>query len=142
MNVLAGKIPDVAAYRSALLADLRIRAADGQRQKGDPVKSPHIEPTIERYVEMMPDDPVALRINDAVKQARRAAVRKSSLPELQEFARLSAKARYDLLIDRYSVNLHLPDSRWIRIEKLASCSESRYPMADDPSCSWTTRATA
>ena len=105
MNVLAGKLPDIAAYRSALLADLRTRTEVERCQPDSPIKSPQIEPTIKRYVEMMPDDPVALRINDAVKQARSVAIQKSSLPERQEFTRLSAKARYDLLISRYSANL-------------------------------------
>ncbi len=105
MNVLTGKLPDVTAYRSGLLADLRARAAASQPGSDSPIMSPQIEPTMKRYVELMPDDPVALRINEAVKQARRAAARKLSLPELQEFMQLPAKARYDLLIDRYSATL-------------------------------------
>ncbi len=105
MNVLMGKLPEVAAYRSVLLADLRARAAAGEFESDGPIKSPQIEPTMKRYAERLPDDPAAIRLNNAVKQARREAVRKLSLPELEEFERLAAKARYDLLIERYSASL-------------------------------------
>lgn len=105
MNVLAGKLPDIAAYRSALLANLRSRATASGTRSDSPIVSPQIEPTMKRYVELMPDDPVALRINAAVKQARQTATRELALPELQEFTLLPAKARYDLLIDRYSAAL-------------------------------------
>jgi len=105
MNVLEGKLPSLAAYRSAMLTDLRARAVAGELQSHGPIVSPQIEPTMKRYVEMLPDDPLAIRINGAVKQARKAAAQKLLLPELQEFTRLPAKARYDLLIDRYSASL-------------------------------------
>lgn len=65
------------------------------------IVSPQIEPTIKHYVEMMPDDPLAIQINEHVKQARRQAAADLSLPESPEFGSLGAKARYDLLIERY-----------------------------------------
>lgn len=105
LNVLTGKLPKMAAYRSALLADLRARAAAGEFESDGPTKSPQIEPTMKRYIEMAQDDPFVVRTLDAVKRARREAVRKLSLPELEEFGRLAAKARYDLLIERYSASL-------------------------------------
>lgn len=105
MDILKGKLPSVAAYRSAMLADLRARAVAGELKSHGPIVSPQIEPTMKRYVEMLPDDPLAMRINDAVRQARKAAAQKQLLPELQEFTLLPAKPRYDLLIDRYSSSL-------------------------------------
>ncbi|HYE71111.1 MAG TPA: hypothetical protein VD932_06280 [Aquabacterium sp.] len=108
MNVLEGKLPSVAAYRSEMLDNLRARAVAGELRPHGPISSPQIEPTMKRYVEMLPDDPLAIRINDAVKRARKLAAQKLALPELQEFAGLPAKARYDLLIGRYSASL-LPD---------------------------------
>lgn len=105
MNVLEGKLRSVAAYRSVMLAELRDRAAAGKLQLQGPIGSPQIEPTIKRYVEMLPDDPQAIHINDQVKQARKEAVERLLLPTLPEFTKLSAKARYDLLTDRYSASL-------------------------------------
>jgi hypothetical protein len=103
MDILKGKLPSIAAYRSAMLADLRAHASD--LPSHSPIVSPQIEPTIKRSIEMLPDDPLKIRINDAVKQARKTATRKLLLPELEEFTRLSEKAQYELLIDRYKTNL-------------------------------------
>lgn len=101
MNVLAGNLPDIAAYRSPFLAELRVRAVAGQFQSSGPIASPQIEPTMKRYVEMMPDDPFVMQVNSDVKEARRQATTKLSLAERPGFDALNAKAKYELLIERY-----------------------------------------
>ena len=95
MDVLSGKLPKTTAYRSDFLAMLRADAAAGKLKSDGLIVSPQIEPTIKRYVEMMPDDPLAIQINEHVKQARRQAAADLSLPESPEFGSLDAKARYD-----------------------------------------------
>ncbi|CAN7239910.1 hypothetical protein [Polaromonas sp. LjRoot131] len=101
MDILSGKLPQIAAYRSDLLAALRADVAAGKLISLGPIISPQIEPTVKQYVEMMPTDPLAIQVNDQVKQARRESVAKMSLVEKSGFEALSAKARYELLIERY-----------------------------------------
>jgi hypothetical protein len=71
MDILKGKIPSTAAYRSTVLAELRTRALQIWSDSESAPVSPQIEPTIKQYVEMMPDDPIALQINENVKAARK-----------------------------------------------------------------------
>lgn len=105
MNVLRGDLPRVTAYRSDLLAKLRADALAGRLISESPIASPQIEPTVKRYVEMLPDDPFKRRVNDEIKGAHQKGVEGLKLREMPEFAGRNARARYELLIDRYLADL-------------------------------------
>lgn len=105
MDLLSGEIPNVAAYRSPLLEELRRETKMGLRKSAGPITSPQIEPTLKRYVEMLPDDPFKAELMERVKRARREAARVLGLQERGDVPALTAKERYDLLVERYSSNL-------------------------------------
>lgn len=102
VDLFKGKFPDVATYRSHLLNSLRTDAAAGKLKSEGAIVSPQIEPTVKRYVEMMPDSEFVLRVWDGIKSARSLAASALGLPEMPEFAGMSAEDRYALLIDRYA----------------------------------------
>lgn len=105
MDVLAGDIPKVAAYRSPLLEELRRDARAGRLKSAGPIVSPQVEPTLKRYVEMLPDDPFKTQLVERVKRARKEAAGVLELHERGDIPALSAKERYDLLVERYSTKL-------------------------------------
>jgi hypothetical protein len=104
MDVLAGDIPKVAAYRSQFLEDLRRNAKAGRHRSVGPIVSPQIEPTLKRYVEMLPDDPFKKGVMDRIKVARQEATSMLRLQERAGFRALSAIERYELLVERYSTS--------------------------------------
>jgi hypothetical protein len=101
MDIERGKLPAIAAYRSEFLARLRADAAAGKLKSEGPIISPQIEPTIKRFVEMMPDDPVRKQLNDRTKQARQQAASSLGFDEKPEFAQLGPTDRNRLLMERY-----------------------------------------
>lgn len=105
MDVLGGDIPKVAAYRSRFLETLRRNAKVGLLKSTGPIVSPQIEPTVKRYVEMLPDDPFKKGVMERIKSERQEAATMLRLQERAEFPALSAKERYELLVKRYSDNL-------------------------------------
>jgi hypothetical protein len=105
MDIVGGQIPKVSAYKSPLLTRLRNEAKAGRLKSRGPIVSPQIEPTVKRYVELLPDDPLRLAVAERVRAARRRAVRTLGLEDLPDFADLSAKARYELLLKRYQSSL-------------------------------------
>lgn len=105
MDILSGDIPKLSAYRSQLLEELRRNARAGCLKSAGPIASPQIEPTVKRYVEMLPDDPLKKVVLERIKSARREATKALHLQERDDFLALSVRERYELLIERYSSNL-------------------------------------
>jgi hypothetical protein len=105
MDILAGKLPAVTAYRSAFLDGLRNDAKAGCLKSVGTIVSPQIEPTLKRYVELLPDDPFRKDVLERIRKARRDAVSALSLTERTDFVALKAKERHQLLIERYSQTL-------------------------------------
>lgn len=101
INILRGKYPKASAYRSELMVALRDDAVAGKLKSEGPIVSPQIEPTLKRQIEMLPDDPVAQRINEDITKARQQAASALHLAERSEFDKFSASTRYALLIERY-----------------------------------------
>jgi hypothetical protein len=99
-DILRGKLPRFAAYRSSFLD--KLRRDRGQLKSSSPIVSPQIEPTMKSYVETLPDDPVFISLNDDVRRARDAAATRFRYPSDSSFDGLLAKHRYELLRLRYS----------------------------------------
>ena len=105
VDVLRGDLPKATAYRSDLLARLRADALAGRLTSESPISSPQIEPTVKRFVELLPDDPFRRRVNDEIKRAHQDGVERLGLREMPAFAGLNARERHELLIDRYLADL-------------------------------------
>lgn len=103
MDILRGELPEASAYRSPLLEELR-RCALLFNSDG-PIVSPQIEPTLKRYVEMMPSSQSVQRKLQEIKTARASAAQKLNLAESEEFQNLESSARYALLATRYTERL-------------------------------------
>lgn len=104
-DIFRGHYPHVSAYRSDLMEALRKYVADGRLSSEGPIASPQIEPTLKRYIERLPDNPAAIQLRKEIQEARQQAALALNLPEDPEFAKLSASARYEMLIDRYRASL-------------------------------------
>jgi hypothetical protein len=102
MNVLAGDLPKISYYRSPLLDRLRADAKTGRLTKSSTIASPQIEPTVKRFVELLPDDPIAVGLNEQVRDARAKGAASKGLTDLENFSGEGAAERYRLLADRYS----------------------------------------
>ncbi len=105
MDILRGRLTKASAYRSELLDRLRADAKAGRLKSEGPIVSPQIEPTIKRYIELMPDDPFRAAVKDRIRAAQKAAAVAAQLREFPEFSKKSAKQKYALLIERYLADL-------------------------------------
>lgn len=104
MDILRGRLTKVSAYRSELLDRLRADAKAGRLKSEGPIVSPQIEPTIKRYIELLPDDPFRVPVRERIRAAQKAAVAAAKLHELPEFSK-NSKQKYELLIERYRADL-------------------------------------
>lgn len=100
MSLLRRKLPPHASYRSALLDQL-YKDASSLKSEG-PISSPPIEPTVKRYVELMPSDPVRIELKSSVRRAQEEAVTRHSYDERVDYAKTDARSRYDDLIELYA----------------------------------------
>jgi hypothetical protein len=105
MDILRGRITKVSAYRSELLDRLRADAKAGRLKSEGPIVSPQIEPTIKRYIELLPDDPLRVAVKERIRAAQKTAAAAVQLRELAEFSKKSSKQKYGLLIERYLADL-------------------------------------
>jgi hypothetical protein len=105
MDILRGRLPEIAAYRSEFLDRLRADASAGKLPADGPIASPQIEPTIKCFTELLPDDPLKAAVHERVRAAKRTAALAGEYSELADFAGLSSSAKYDLLVQRYAANL-------------------------------------
>lgn len=105
MDILRGQLTEASAYRSPLLDNLRAEAKAGRLKSEGPIYSPQIEPTIKRYVELMPDDPMRISMKERIRGAQKKAATSARLPELPGFAKMDKSRKYALLIERYLAGL-------------------------------------
>lgn len=105
MNILKGQLPEFSAYRSELLEKLREDARAGLLKSEGSIVSPQIEPTLKRYVEMLPDDPARVAGRNEIREARKRAALALGLQEMAGFSSWPADKNYDALIARYRVHL-------------------------------------
>jgi len=105
MDILRGRLAKVSAYRSELLDKLRADAKAGLLKGDGPIVSPQIEPTIKRYIELMPDDPFRVVVKDRIRAAQRAAAIAAHLHEVPDYSKFNSKQKYALLIERYLADL-------------------------------------
>jgi len=105
MDILRGRLPKISAYRSDLLETLRAHVKAGRLKSEGSIVSPQIEPTLKRYIELLPDDPFRVAVAERIRGARKSAVSRLGLRELPAFPAMNANAKYDLLIERYQANL-------------------------------------
>lgn len=101
INILLGRYPKSSTYRSELIAALRDDLIAGRGTAEGVIVSPQMEPTLKRYIERLPDDPAAKQVNEAIKETRRRAASLLFPEEMPSFKELDARARYELLIERY-----------------------------------------
>jgi hypothetical protein len=105
VDILRGKYPKSAAYRSSLMAELRKNAAAAPSNPCAALSSPQIEPTLKRYIEGPPAGPAFQRALEQTKMARQQAVAALHLVERPDFAGLAADAKYQMLLERYASTL-------------------------------------
>lgn len=105
MDILRGRLTKVSAYRSELLDRLRADAKAGRLKSDGPIVSPQIEPTVKRYIELMPDDSLRATVKERIRAAQKAAAVAAQLRELPDFSKKSLKEKYALLTDRYLADL-------------------------------------
>lgn len=101
MNTDTGQLPAISAYRSGFMDRLRADAVTRRLQSGGAISLRPIEPTIKRFVEMLPDDPSYVSLNGRVLSARQRAAERLGLVGQADFAFLSPDRKDELLIERY-----------------------------------------
>lgn len=105
INIFKGQLPKYTAYRSSFLDSLRIEASNCSLQDNGAIRSPQIEPTLKRYVELRPNDPVLVDELKRVRQARKRGAAMLALNEIEDFSIRSAETKYEELKARYYSHL-------------------------------------
>lgn len=105
VDSLRGQLPTISAYRSEFLEKLREDARVGLLKSEGSIVSPQIEPTLKRYVEMLPDDPTRVAVRNEIREARERAALALRLQEMSDFSSWSADKKYDALVARYRARL-------------------------------------
>jgi hypothetical protein len=103
VDILHGQMPYKWTYRSPFLDGLRANV--GQLKSDGPIVSPQIEPTIKRYVELFPDDPLRVAVSQGVRAARKEGADALGLRELPGFSKMDEEERYGMLVKHYRTRL-------------------------------------
>jgi hypothetical protein len=115
MDILAGELPEISAYRSSLLDQLRENRRQQILQSNEPHPSPQIEPTLSRFNEMFYTEPFMIDRLERLNREKSAEVKAFGFAEMQGFYDFAPEKKYDLMVNQYTavapfVRTVFPDS--------------------------------
>ena len=102
MSILTGELPEISAYRSGLLDQLREDRRQQVLDSNETHPSPQIESTLRRFNEMFYTEPFKIDRRERFKRARVAEAKAFRFAEMRGFYDFAPEKKYDLMVNQYT----------------------------------------